>query len=242
MTELAGVAPILLTGFEPFDGAVTNPSWEVARALHGRQIAGVPIIAAALPVAFEQALPMVQDLIDQHRPQLIVCLGLAGGRAAISLERVAINLIDARIPDNLGAQPVDVPVVPDAPAAYFSTLPIKAMRRAIEAIGVPAEISHTAGTFVCNQVMFAALHASHAWAPAVRAGFIHIPWSTGLGEPALDLAAMVDAIEQALIAALHTRSDLHEVGGATHCGWCSPQRLPMATAQPQMRQAVQASG
>lgn len=216
MAQDSGTGPILLTGFEPFDGAASNPSWDVARALHGRQIAGVPIIAAALPVAFAQTLPRLYDLIAQYRPPWVVSLGLAAGRAAISLERVAINLIDARIPDNLGAQPVDVAVVQDAPAAYFSTLPIKAMRRAIEARGVPAEISQTAGTFVCNQVMFAALHASHAAGPAVRAGFIHLPWSTGLGEPALDLEAMVDAIEQALIAALHTHSDLREVGGATH--------------------------
>lgn len=216
MARLAGAAPILLTGFEPFDGAATNPSWEVARALHGRQIEGVPIIAAVLPVAFAQAVPRLQDLMALHRPQLIVSLGLAAGRAAVSLERVAINLIDARIPDNLGVQSVDVPVVQDAPAAYFATLPIKAMRRAIETRGVPAEISQTAGTFVCNQVMFAALHASCALTPAARAGFIHLPWSTGLGEPALDLAAMVGAIEQALVAALHTQSDLREAGGATH--------------------------
>ncbi|THJ34336.1 pyroglutamyl-peptidase I [Lampropedia aestuarii] len=207
---------MLLTGFAPFDGAAINPSWEVARALHGRQIAGVSVIAAALPVAFELALPSLQDLIAQHRPQLVVSLGLAAGRAAISLERVAINLIDARIADNLGAQPVDEPVLQDAPAAYFATLPIKAMRRAIEIEGVPAEISYTAGTFVCNQVMFAALHFSHALTPAVRAGLIHLPWSTGLGEPALDLAVMVHAIEQALTVALHTQSDLLEAGGTTH--------------------------
>lgn len=216
MAKRAGVAPILLTGFAPFDGAAINPSWEVARALHGRQIAGVSVIAAALPVAFELALPSLQDLIAQHRPQLVVSLGLAAGRAAISLERVAINLIDARIADNLGAQPVDEPVLQDAPAAYFATLPIKAMRRAIETEGVPAEISYTAGTFVCNQVMFAALHFSHALTPAVRAGLIHLPWSTGLGEPALDLAVMVHAIEQALTVAPHTQSDLLEAGGTTH--------------------------
>ncbi|MDH5856249.1 pyroglutamyl-peptidase I [Lampropedia aestuarii] len=216
MAKRAGVAPILLTGFAPFDGAAINPSWEVARALHGRQIAGVSVIAAALPVAFELALPSLQDLIAQHRPQLVVSLGLAAGRAAISLERVAINLIDARIADNLGAQPVDEPVLQDAPAAYFATLPIKAMRRAIETEGVPAEISYTAGTFVCNQVMFAALHFSHALTPAVRAGLIHLPWSTGLGEPALDLAVMVHAIEQALTVALQTPSDLLEAGGTTH--------------------------
>lgn len=209
-------APVLVTGFEPFDGAAINPSWEVARALQGRSIGDAAIVAASLPVAFDQAPARLQALLAQHRPQMVVSLGLAAGRAAISVERVAINIMDARIADNLGAQPVDEPVQAGAPAAYFSSLPIKAMRRAIEDGGLPAEISQTAGTYVCNQVMFAALHALEAATPAVRSGFIHIPWSTGLGEPSLDQNAMVEAIYQALVVALGTPIDVPDIGGATH--------------------------
>lgn len=209
-------APILVTGFDPFDGAALNPSWEVARSLHGLCIGQASVIAAQLPTVFALSLPHLSGLIAQHQPQLIVCLGLAGGRSAISVERVAINVMDARIPDKHGAQPVDVPVVEGAPAAYFSTLPIKAMRQAIESTGLPAEISQTAGTFVCNQVMFGALHIANTGGLAARAGFIHLPWTEGLGEPALPQTAMVEAIYQALVAALDHATDLHAVGGATH--------------------------
>lgn len=212
-------APILVTGFDPFDGADINPSWEVARSLHGLRIGQAAIIAAQLPTVFALSLAHLSALMEQHQPQLIVCLGLAGGRSAISVERVAINVIDARIPDNHGAQPVDVPVFEGAPAAYFSTLPIKAIRQAIESTGLPAEISQTAGTFVCNQVMFGALHIANTVNTAglaARAGLIHLPWTEGLGEPALPQAAMVEAIYQALVAALDHPTDLPVAGGATH--------------------------
>lgn len=212
----AAAAPILVTGMNPFEGASINPSWEVARALHGRSIGAATIIAAQLPTVFAESLGHLKVLIEQHRPQLVVNIGLAGGRSAIALERVAINVIDARIPDNAGAQPVDVPVVQEAPAAYFSTLPIKTMRRAIEACGVPAEISQTAGTFVCNQVMFGALHHIHTQGLAARAGFIHIPWTEGWGVPALEEKAMVEGIYQALVAAVATQGDVQDIGGATH--------------------------
>ena len=145
-------ATVLLTGFDPFGGDALNPSWEIARALHRRQIAGHRVLAAQLPTVFGASLARLDELLAAHRPALVICLGLAAGRAALSLERVAINVDDARIPDNAGAQPVDTPVVAGAPAAYFSTLPIKAMRQAMLAAGVPAEVSQTAGTFVCNHV------------------------------------------------------------------------------------------
>lgn len=219
MTGVAAVAPILVAGFEPFDGAALNPSWEVAWALHGRRAGLAPIVAERLPTVFDLSLRRLLDAVDALAPQMVVCLGLAGGRAAVSLERVAINLIDARIPDNAGRQPVDCPVVVDGPAAYFSTLPVKAMWQALQQAGLPAELSYSAGTFVCNQVLYGLLHHLGERAGAsghVRAGFIHVPWSTGCGTPALPLALMVEGIHAALVAALHIQDDLRVVGGATH--------------------------
>jgi pyroglutamyl-peptidase len=143
-----------MTGFDAFGGQALNPSWLAVQALHGRRIAGHRIVSARIPTVFGTALEHLQTLMMAHRPTLVVCVGQAGGRAALSLERVAINLIDARIADNALAQPVDEPVVAGGPAAYFSTLPVKAMRVALQRQGLAAEVSQTAGTFVCNQVFY----------------------------------------------------------------------------------------
>ena len=129
---------VLVTGFEPFDGAEINPSQEVARNLNGTVIAGHTVVGALLPCVFGAAIPELQRLLRGHRPALVICVGQAGGRAAITPERVAINIDDARIPDNAGAQPVDRPVVRGGPAAYFSTLPVKAIVAALRAAGLPA--------------------------------------------------------------------------------------------------------
>jgi pyroglutamyl-peptidase len=149
---------ILLTGFEPFGGHSRNPSWEVARALHGQTLQGAQIVAVQLPCVFAQALAALQQALTQHQPDIALALGQADGRCDFSVERVAINLMDARIPDNAGAQPVDVPVVAGGPAAYFSTLPIKALVAGLRCAGFAASVSQTAGTFVCNQVFYALQH------------------------------------------------------------------------------------
>jgi len=156
---------VLLTGFEPFDQDPTNPSWEVARALDGWQpaVAGLAgdaftVRAAQLPCVFGDAVVRLQAAIAQWQPVLVICLGLAGGRSEITPERVAINVDDARIPDNAGRQPVDTAVQLHGPVAYFSTLPIKAMVRSLRAEGIPASVSNTAGTFVCNHVFYALMH------------------------------------------------------------------------------------
>lgn len=208
---------VLVTGFDPFDGAALNPSWEAARALHGQEIGGHRMVASQLPTEFARSLPALRALLDTHQPQLVVCCGLAGGRPAISLERVAINVQDARIADNAGAQPVDEPVAPetDAPAAYFSTLPIKAMRRDLQAAGIPAEISQTAGTFVCNHVFYGLMHhLARSGPPGARGGFIHLPWLPGQGEPSLPLAQMVQGLRLAIACALATTADIRAEGGA----------------------------
>ncbi|MDP1685137.1 MAG: pyroglutamyl-peptidase I, partial [Hydrogenophaga sp.] len=137
---------ILLTGFDAFGGASLNPSWLAVKELHGRQILGHTVVAAQLPTVFDASLEELNALLKQHRPALVVCVGQAGGRKAISLERVAINVSDAPIADNAGGQPVDTPVKPGAPAAHFTSLPIKAMLTALQTEGIAVEVSQTAGT------------------------------------------------------------------------------------------------
>lgn len=165
---------LLITGFEPFGGEAINPSWEVARALHGRRVGTAQVVAEQLPCVFVQSLPALRAALRRHRPQWVVGLGLAGSRSAISLERVAVNLCDARIADNAGEQPAGTPVVAGAPAAYFTRLPVKALVQRLLAAGLPAELSLSAGSFVCNQVMYGLLHALRR-RPELPAGFIHLP-------------------------------------------------------------------
>lgn len=211
---------LLLTGFQAFGGEQENPSWQAVSALHGTRIAGHRVVARELPVAFGDALKALRVALRDTRPALAVCVGQAGGRAQISLERVAINVDDARIPDNAGKQPVDIPVVAGGPAAYFATLPIKAMRQALQEAGFPAEISQTAGTFVCNHVFYGLMHALRAQRH-VRAGFIHLPYSPAQaarhpGAPSLAVETATDALRIALQAALRVREDVRLPGGAEH--------------------------
>lgn len=216
------IRTVLLTGFDPFGGDAVNPSWLAVERLRGEILAGHRIETAQLPTAFERAPWVLRAAIRRHRPALVLCIGQAGGRSAISFERVAINVIDARIPDNDGAQPVDVPVVRNGPAAYFSTLPIKSLRAALLAVGVPAEISQTAGTFVCNQVFYALMHALVRMpAPRPRGGFVHVPFlpeqvETRPEAPSMPLDTIVAGLRIAIESALRTKRDLRVVGGATH--------------------------
>lgn len=210
---------VLLTGFDPFGGDTINPSWEAVSRLHGETIAGRQVVAAQLPTTFAGAPKALRAALHRHRPELILCIGQAGGRSALSLERVAINVIDARIPDNAGAQPVDTPVAKRGPAAYFTTLPIKAMHADLRAAGIPAEISQTAGTFVCNQAFYVLMHALAG--SRVRGGFLHIPFlpqqvETLSGTPSLDLDTVVAGLRVCIDTALRTRRDLRIGGGATH--------------------------
>lgn len=165
---------VLVTGFEPFGGEAINPSWEVARALHGRPLSGATVQAVQLPCVFATALPALQAALDAHRPQAVLCLGLAGNRSALSFERVAINWIDARIADNAGQRLTDQAVLAGGPAAHFTRLPIKALVQRLQALGLPAEVSFSAGSFVCNQVFYGLMQALRR-RPGVLAGFIHLP-------------------------------------------------------------------
>lgn len=219
-TAATRVPTILLTGFAPFGGETGNPSWDAVVPLGGKRIGGHRIVVRQLPVEFGASLQVLQSAIRESKPALVLCMGLAGGRAQVSLERVAINVDDARIPDNADACPIDTPIVADGPAAYFTTLPIKAMLVALRAAGIPAEVSQTAGTYVCNHVFYGLMHALRA-RPGVRAGFIHVPYAPDQaarhpGAPSLPVEAVTAALRIALRTALATTSDLGIAAGAEH--------------------------
>lgn len=167
---------VLVTGFEPFGGDRVNASWEAVRLLAEGwdRSGGTELDVVRLPVTFEGAVHRLTDAVREHRPDVVVCAGLAADTEDVRLERVAINVEDARIPDNSGAQPVDAEVVAGGPAAYFSTLPLKATLVALRDAGVPAVVSNSAGTYVCNATFYALCHLLAA-APEVRGGFVHVP-------------------------------------------------------------------
>jgi len=207
---------VLVTGFEPFGPDTVNPSWMAVQALHGRIVGDHRIVGAQLPTVFDRSIQALRELLHRHHPDLVICTGQAGGRIALSLERVAINVDDARIPDNAGAQPVDTPVVPGGPAAYFSTLPIKAMLAALLDQGINAEVSQTAGTFVCNHVFYALLHelATRPELSHTRGGFIHVPWLPGQGQPSMRLDEIVAGLKVAIECAQVTVTDIRREAGA----------------------------
>lgn len=208
---------VLLTGFEPFGGDAANPSGAAVTLVASRWEGQEALITAVLPVTFAGAADRLRELLAEHRPDVVIAAGLAGGRAAIGVERVAVNLVDARIPDNDGDQPVDAPSVPGAAPAHFATLPVKEIARRITAAGIPAEVSYSAGTFVCNHVFFTALEAA---ASGTRAGFVHVPWSAehapSTDAAALPLSDIARALEIAVRTSLDVTTDTTVPGGALH--------------------------
>ena len=207
---------VLLTGFDAFGGASLNPSWLAVQALDGEEVDGHTLLAAQLPTTFEGSHQALASLLKRHKPVLVICVGQAGGRSALSIERIAININDASIADNAGQRPVDAPVIPGGPAAYFSTLPIKAMLRALLQAGVAAEVSQTAGTFVCNHVFYGLMHAlaTQQGLKRTRAGFIHVPYIPDQGTPNMLLADMVRGLRLAVACALSTPVDIAQSAGA----------------------------
>jgi pyroglutamyl-peptidase len=195
---------VLLTGFDPFGGSTINPSAEASQLLRGRPIPGIELITHQLPVVGGAATAQVIAAIDSSRPDSLVLLGESGQAAAITIERLAANLRDYRIADNAGGQVTDQPVVPGGPAAYFATLPVKAMQSAIQEEGIPADLSMSAGTFLCNEVMYAALHHIAVSGLPIRAGFIHLPQlpeqvvSAGRGRASMDRETIVRGVAAAL--------------------------------------------
>ena len=179
-------------------------------------INGHVLVAAQLPTVFGSATGVLARLLKRHKPMLVICTGQASGRSALSIERIAINVSDARIADNSGDQPVDKPVVPGGPAAYFSTLPIKAMRLAMEQGGIAAEISQTAGTFVCNHVFYSLMHtlATQDAFRQTRGGFVHVPNLPGQGLPDMALDEVVRGLRLAVACALTASRDITQSAGA----------------------------
>jgi pyroglutamyl-peptidase len=203
---------MLVTGFEPFGGERSNPSWEVAVMLP-HTIAGLRVERCRVPCEFGRAIEVVADAIERLEPELVLCLGQAGGRSRLGVERVAINVDDARAPDNAGAQPIDAPIAVDGPPAYFATLPVKAMVAAMRQVGAPAELSNTAGTYVCNHLMYGVLHFIAASGRAARAGFVHVPYSESQaidkpGVASMALGTMARGIEAALVTACARHTDI----------------------------------
>jgi pyroglutamyl-peptidase len=208
----------LVTGFEPFGGDAINPSFEALRRLPTR-LGALEIATAPLPVVFGAALPALRAAIASAAPDIVLAVGLAGGRVALSLERVAINVDDARIPDNDGNQPIDRPVVAGGPAAYFATLPIKAAVAALRDAGIPAAVSNSAGTFLCNHVFYGLMHEAARRNGAFRAGFLHVPYLPSQaaripGAASLALEQVVEGIEIILQCAAARADDLRVSEGA----------------------------
>ncbi len=201
------MSTIVVTGFEPFGEHLTNATGQAARALHGSTIEGARLVGLELPCRFDLAAARMQEALTQHEPTLVLALGLAPSRRGFSLERVALNLVDARIADNAGAQPVDQPVCAGAPPALFTTLPVKRMAAAMREAGWAAELSLSAGSYVCNHLFFSLLHAVGARTD-LRAGFMHVG-------PELDAVAVVAGTRTALQSALAAAGpDLAASGGS----------------------------
>ncbi len=208
---------ILLTGFEPFGGEQSNPSWLAVQQLDGYQLDDeVQIVSRQLSCLFEKSQQELKTAIAELKPLLVLALGQAGGRTELCFEKVAINFIDARIADNAGQQPVGAPVVAEGPAAYFTTLPIKAMVNRLKQQGIPAAVSYTAGTYVCNTVFYAMMHQLKD-KPKVRAGFLHIPYAPeqaiGKAVASMPVDMVVRALKLCLPVALQSSEDLQIVAG-----------------------------
>ncbi|MCI3027949.1 MAG: pyroglutamyl-peptidase I [Desemzia incerta] len=213
---------ILVTGFDPFGGEKINPALEAVKGL-ADTIKGAEIKKLEIPTVFNKSAEVVQKAIEEFQPDYVLNIGQAGGRYEISPERVAINVDDARIADNEGNQPIDAPIKEDGDAAYFTQLPVKAMVTAIKNAGIPGAVSNTAGTFVCNHIMYQVQYMIHTNFPKIKGGFIHVPYIPEQvvnkpGQPAMSLSDMTKGLTAAIEAVVEFdgKEDLKQVGGAIH--------------------------
>lgn len=208
---------VLITGFDPFGGEKINPAWEAIKLLPDT-IESIEVVKLEIPTVFKKSIDVMLAGIEEHKPDAVICVGQAGGRYDITMERVAINLDDARITDNEGNQPIDEKVYSDGENAYFTSLPIKAMTEAIKSTGIPAAVSNTAGTFVCNHIMYGLLYHINKSAVAKKGGFIHVPYipQQVINKPNLPSMGL-DTISQGLKAAIaaigKNEKDLEISGG-----------------------------
>jgi pyroglutamyl-peptidase len=196
---------ILITGFDPFGGEPVNPALEAVKLLNKKVITGYEVITREIPTVFGKAIDCLIESINEMNPDIVICVGQAGGRSTITPERVAINVDDAKITDNENQQPIDAEIVSGGPAAYFSKLPIKAMVKKMNENGIPAAVSNTAGTFVCNHIFYGLMHYLEASGKDIRGGFIHIPFLPeqiirNPGHPSMSLELIVKGLELSMEA------------------------------------------
>ena len=212
---------ILITGFDPFGGESVNPAFEAVKLLPDT-IAGAQIIKQEVPTEFGRAGEVLEAAMNASKPDVVICIGQAGGRSAITPEKVGINIMDGRIPDNAGYQPVDVTIREDGETAYFTSLPVKAMVQKMKDAGIPAALSYTAGSYVCNYLMYTLLYLIDKKFPGVRGGFIHVPYAMAqvvnkpLGTPSMDLHQIARGLEKAVEAIVENDSDIAVNMGTTH--------------------------
>lgn len=212
---------ILVTGFDPFGGEKINPAYEAVKLLPDN-IGGAQIIKKEIPTVFGKGGCEAEKAISEHCPDCVICVGQAGGRSCISIEKVAINFIDARIADNEGNQPINTSIIPDGPTAYFSSLPIRAMVENVRENGIPANISYSAGTFVCNEVMYRLLYLADKKYHHIKGGFIHVPYTAAQaaskpdGTASMDEKLIAKGLECAILAIVQNKEHSGTNMGTTH--------------------------
>lgn len=211
---------VLITGFDPFGGETMNPAWEAVKLLKD-EIGGAQIIKLQIPTVVGKSIQKIHEKMQEIHPDIVISVGQAGGRFGVTPERVAINVTDARIPDNEGNQPIDVPIFEDGDTAYFSNLPVKAMVQAIKHAGYPSVLSNSAGTYICNHVMYGILYYIQKEFPGVRGGFIHVPYATAQvvdkpQTPSMSLTDIAASLEAAVEAAVSCEKDITAVSGEIH--------------------------
>lgn len=212
---------ILITGFNPFGNESVNPAFEAVKLLPN-EIKNAEIVKLEIPTEFKRAGKVLQEGIEANKPDVVICVGQAGGRSAITPEFVGINMMDGRIPDNAGYQPFDTPVREDGPAAYFATIPVKAMVQNIREAGIPAFVSYTAGTYVCNFLLYELMYQIAHYYPEIKGGFIHVPFMTeqavnkANGTPSMELNTISKGLEKAVEAVIDNEQDIELHTGDTH--------------------------
>lgn len=212
---------ILVTGFDPFGGETINPAFEAIKLIPDT-IKGAEIIKLEVPTVFKRGPQATIDAVEEYQPDYVLCIGQAGGRSQLTPEYVGINYVQARIPDNDGDQPLNQPLVKGAPNAYFTQLPVYAMVEKMKENEIPASVSYTAGTYVCNAMLYCVLHALNTKYPNTKGGFMHVPYATSqtvnqpAGTPGMNLKDIAKGIELSIEAIIENPSDITSQGGETH--------------------------
>lgn len=219
-TTKGGNLKVLVTGFDPFGGESINPAYEAVKRMKDK-IGEIEIIKLEIPTVFDKSLRYIEEAIIKEKPDAVISVGQAGGRFNIAVEKVGINLNEARIPDNEGNQPLDTPIYEDGETAYFATLPCKAIVKAMKEKNIPAAVSYTAGTYVCNHVLYGLMYLINKKYPEIRGGFIHVPFLAEqtmdkYNMPFMSLEMITEALETAVEATFKYKEDIVEVAGETH--------------------------